>query len=639
MNNSYKKYVDNSVTPNRDNLAVASVEDYYCDAFNFIQQDLSLENLVNQSEQINNDYDKHGMTGNAVSIAASTIIAQQQQQHVESPTVSYGKGKKIKMSKRQLSDTGFDSSSSSSADEMVETTTPSPRKTGCKRMKTMYKSPKEINAENYIHKYNSNNDDDDDSDDGENTNDEKEINSDDNGMNVNTKKYVCVKKVRGRYNRAIRPKVDVSKAVELVKDSDTAAFAVINNQVVKSKCDVENLSKIILDERDRKFAGHMTNMSYYMFVVCKPRDPADRFRLFYANCVNSVTLEYAGRYSNVDRLVMVVSYDKFRFMISYQLLKDLNVPIPQSDDFNSSVYTQKAIRECHFNEVKDFEFLTLLTNTFNLDMTYVRVKTTLMFASLGEYKTNLILDTLNSMHVNKNLYTLPFNLENKEVVVPENVMGNDVYPYIDSVVKLSREMRFKKMDLPRPNDDRAAVALVLDHLKFWLRDKNTKSSDFKSKECFFIYKYGSVVRLLYDAQNANVNKLVKIKKENSACSALIEEYLNVSGIDDNSENFILFSTKFDERITIIKFGVNYLWLTSVIKNIIPIDIIHSYKKHNHHIFNMNKLNRKEINNRHNGMIKLLAFYTGQFLTMDQVIDIAQNNFACTYTNKNYVNNN
>ncbi|QWO71536.1 IE-1 [Orgyia pseudotsugata single capsid nuclopolyhedrovirus] len=621
MNNStYKQYVDNSATPNRDLLTTMALPFDTTD-FTINYDDSQMQTLIEEVNQINEEYEKNGINNTAV----PDVALFEQEVHKMS---KYGQGKKIKMLKKPVSSESEDSEESVSDFEENKPVVNELNKKqlstssfSASRKRKLLPTKKQIDENN----------------DSDSENDEDVV-------GVDKKIILHVKKARGRYKRAVKPTMDMQKASEMVTtETNTAMFAMLNKHVVKTQSDVENLDKMIVDERDRKFVSVMTSTAYYMFVVCKAKNPVDKFRLFYANCVSSVTVEYAGRYSGVDRLVMVVSFNKFRFMISYQLLKDMNIPIPASEDFSSAVDTQKAKRECHFNEVKDFEFLNLLTNTFNLDMTYVRVKTTLFFASLGEYKSNLILDTLNSMNQDKSLYSLPFNMQCKELVVNENVIsgsvngggGGDVYPYVNNIIKMSKGMVYKQLDLKRVEDNKHAMAMVVNNLKFWLRDNRTKSSEFKDKSCLFAYKFASVVRLLYDEKDSRIFNLVKIKKDNNASASVIESYLNMSGVDEKSENFILISTKTDERITIIKCGTEYVWITSVIKNIIPVDIIDTFKKHNHHIFNLNKLNRKEINSRHNGMIKLLAYYTGKFLSMDQIKYVAQNDFSCTYINKNY----
>ncbi|ADB84475.1 immediately early 1 [Apocheima cinerarium nucleopolyhedrovirus] len=412
---------------------------------------------------------------------------------------------------------------------------------------------------------------------------------------------------------------------------DPVVFSIYNSQCKKTqesfndhcqKSQTELSTQTAEDKIDRRFVDYITNNAYYMFIICKPKNLEDKFRLFYVNCVNSVAIEYTARYSHVDRLVMVVSFDKFKFLISYELLQTLKIAIPNSEDFSPKIRAQNKV--CNFNEVKDFEFKNALINIFGLDIVYTRIKTYQLFSCIGENKSASIIQSIHENHNNKSLYTLPLNLYRKEAAKDDIVY--DVSPYVQNIVKHSAELRFKK--LPEIKD-KNVMDYVLESLKFWLRDKNEKSSNVKDKDCFFTYKYGSVARMFYDDKN-NISKLIKIKKEINASANLIESYLEAAGASDESHNFILVTTKADERITIIKVGTEFFWITSVIKDIIATDIINSYKKHVHHIFNLNKSNRKEINNKHNGMIKLLTYYTGGHLTIQDLLQIAQNNFECNY---------
>jgi Trans-activating transcriptional regulator len=447
------------------------------------------------------------------------------------------------------------------------------------------------------------------------------------------KKRTYVKKARGRYKRA-----KMETAIKIEKDlksdaqpADPVVFSIYNSQCKKTqesfndhcqKSQSELLNQTVDDKIARSFVDYITNNAYYMFIVCKPKNLQDRFRLFYVNCVNSVAIEYTARYSHLDRLVMVVSFDKFKFLISYELLKTLKIAIPNSEEFSAKAQAQNKI--CNFNEVKDFEFKNALIGYFGLDIVYTRIKTYQLFSCIGENKSASIVQSIYENHNNKSLYTLPFNLYRKEAAKDDIVY--DVSPYVQNIVKYSEKLKFKQ--LPKI-EDKNVMEYVLESLKFWLRDKNEKSSSVKDKDCFFTYKYGSVVRMFYNEKN-NLSKLIKIKKEINASSNLIESYLETAGAVDDSHNFILITTKADERITIIKVGTEFFWITSVIKDIIATDIINSYKKHVHHVFNLNKSNRKEINNKHNGMIKLLTYFTGGYLTIDNLLHVAQNHFECNY---------
>nr|WUR10842.1 hypothetical protein Caab_133 [Calliteara abietis nucleopolyhedrovirus] len=510
--------------------------------------------------------------------------------------------------------------------------------------------------------------------------------SDENETKIN-----FVRKARGRYKKnrieseiAIDPN-NIGKPQQEMDSNDKSVFSLLNNISIVSReeqqsatastsatiLETEKNALVVDTTMTRQFVNHVTGKKYYMYVVCESKNPNERCHVFYANCVGSVTLSYSNYFCGVDRYVMVVSFDRFRFMISYKLLKKLNVAIPLSEDFSLQQLQNQNQQPnvCYFNDVKDFEFVSLLVDLFQLDTIYARAKTVLMLAAMGQTKSDAVINFLTDLNKKKTMYSMPFEINGKcksiltadsesaaAVLLNNGDDDNDNNDYnyhhhkthgngskiaalndaslfyVDKIVNVTQNARFKTITNAVPINE----TTVLESLKFWLRDKVNKSAQLKSKDCFFTYKYGSVVRLLYDVSDACVNKLVKIKKDTVVTTAQIEYYLNSACANENNDNFILLSNKLDERLTIIKRGVEFIWITSVIKNILPNDIIRSFKKFNHHVFNLNKSNRKEINNRHNGMIKLLAYYTGDVLKFDQIVKIAQNNFGCVYFNKNYI---
>ncbi|UJZ88956.1 ie-1 [Erannis ankeraria nucleopolyhedrovirus] len=585
-------YKNSMMTPHRDSLGAnnSNFEELFKDLSNVEFKDISNVEDMEVTELLQE-------AGNVLNNQVSEDTLHELQRYINLPKSSrtYGKGKSIK-----IVEAADEESSSSSSNSNLSTKIPIKNK---KKLKRKLSAPK---------------------------------NDIDNGDEPKKRKYV--KKARGRYKRA-----KMETAVKIDKDLksdarpvDPVVFSIYNSQCKITqesfnehcqKSQSELINQTADDKIVRSFVDYITNNAYYMFIICKPKNLEDKFRLFYVNCVNSVAIEYTARYSHVDRLVMVVSFDKFKFLISYELLKALKIAIPNSEDFSAKVQAQNKI--CNFNEVKDFEFKNALIGYFGLDIVYTRIKTYQLFSCIGENKSASIVQSVYENHNNKSLYTLPFNLYRKEAAKDDIVC--DVSPYVQNIVTYSEKLKFKT--LPKIENENV-MEYVLESLKFWLRDKNEKSSSVKDKDCFFTYKYGSVVRMFYNEKN-NLSKLIKIKKEVNASSSLIESYLETAGAVDDSHNFILITTKADERITIIKVGTEFFWITSVIKDIIATDIINSYKKHVHHVFNLNKSNRKEINNKHNGMIKLLTYFTGGYLTIDNLLHVAQNHFECNYNVLNY----
>jgi Trans-activating transcriptional regulator len=462
-----------------------------------------------------------------------------------------------------------------------------------------------------------------DDDDRSDTNIDEGIVEDDKPL----KSAVIKSKPRGRYK-----KMTIANVVRPVHSGkptpvDPATDTLFRNILMHQPSDLSSINN------NRMFASHLLDTGYYMFIVVKPsseNNTDDMYTIRYVNCVHSVYNEYTAHHSHHDRLVLVVTYERYRFLISYQLLLDLEIDIPQQDQFDDKkLHTKNQKNQCFFEEVKDFEFLTRLTNFFHLDQVFVQGKISLLMASIGENKARFVHHTLGEMINNKSLFTLPFHMCKKEASA-EELAKYDQSMYVEDIMKLTRGLTFVTLpENKKKNINRLQIIeKVVNSLSFWLRSKDVRSSDMKEKS-YFTYKFGSVVRLLYNQSDKGVNKLFKIKKENGS-ARLIENYLNACKKEPNAHNFILITTKADERITIIKMGVEFIWITSVMKDIIVSDLIKKYRLYNHHIFNLNSVNRKEINNRHNGLVKLMAFYTGKCLTMDEVKTIAINNFECNY---------
>ncbi|AHH82603.1 IE-1 [Buzura suppressaria nucleopolyhedrovirus] len=422
----------------------------------------------------------------------------------------------------------------------------------------------------------------------------------------------------GRYKKVkINESVELNKVPKNLPAVEPKSFALLNRQVTAP---IKTLNTI----NDHRFINFISHQAYYMFVVSKSRNSQNKYRITYANCVAAVTTEYAANYQKIDHLVMVVSIEQFRFMISYNLLINLNIPIPASEDLGKKCCDASQLsKRCFFNEVKDFEFKSLLIHTFQLDVCYAKTKMILLFNALGSDKTDCVMETMKDLHKDELFSQLPVNLYQREATED---MRYDISPYVLSIVNLSEGLTFRKAS--RPANDTEAINDVINVLRFWLREKNVRSADTKDKDCFFTYKYGSIVRLFYD-DSPKIKNLTKLKKANNATSGIITSYLEVSSSKNDSDNFLLISTKNDERITIIKKGYEYIWITSVISDIIASDIINAFKKHTHHVFNLNNSTRKEVNYKHNGLIKLMSFYTSDYLSFSHMFEISKK-FNCNF---------
>ncbi|UOQ18793.1 IE-1 [Olene mendosa nucleopolyhedrovirus] len=456
-------------------------------------------------------------------------------------------------------------------------------------------------------------------------------------------------KSKKREKRKLESEVASAPAAKLMKKPDEAPTMEIarptmeiarqsefNRQIVNCRED----SRVATGARDKRFASYVYNSNYYMFIVSEDADSNERpFKVTYANCVWCIKQDYRRNYRHVDNKVMVLSIDKCRFMISYRLLKKMNVSIPPSEDIERQLLaTAEERREdaCYFNEIKDFEFLTLLINTFHLDMCYTRVKIFMLLSSMGDAKSKLLWNWVYGLIKDETLFHIPVNYGHRQPIVEEDILAspapdcdasasNADSEHVKSIVSAGEGLNFKV----------AAAQLTaeqaLDSVKFWLRTKSNDAVQ-KTKECYINYKYACIVRLLYDEQDKRIANLLKIKKPGAGSAELVEQYLNACAkLPRDSQNFLLVTTKNEERLSLIKNGPRLVWISGVAKDICVGDIINKFDgQFEHHVFKLNKVSRKELNNRHNGLLKLVSLYTSAAVDLSALIEIAQTRFECDY---------
>lgn len=455
-------------------------------------------------------------------------------------------------------------------------------------------------------------------------------NDDDIGVVVEDRERILIKpKSRGRYAK----KMCVSSAmkpvhVETPTPSDPATDSLFREIITKQ---LQQNDDVVVDN-SRIFTSHFLDTSYYMFIISKSSNVDEVYSLRYINCVHSVHNEYTAHHMHHDRFVLVVTIERYRFMISYNLLLGMNIEIPTQDQFSEKQLSDTNKNMCIFEEVKDFKFLSLLINTFRLDQVYIQGKVSLLLASVGESKSRVIFDQLTQMMDTGMMFTLPMSVTKKEAPNQDELKKYDMSMYVEDIMKYTTGLHFNKFEEDRKLSRAQIVDSVSKSLSFWYENKQTiknRNKQQQQEKSNFTYKYGCIARQFYDPTHKGVKKLFKVKKENGS-TKLIENYLNACKERFENYSFILITTKSDERITIIKNGMEFLWITSVIKDIIVTDIIKKYKMYNHYVYNLNNGNRKEINIRHNGMIKLLSNYTGGRLTLNEATGIAVESFNCNF---------
>ncbi|ADD73721.1 IE-1 [Lymantria xylina nucleopolyhedrovirus] len=418
-----------------------------------------------------------------------------------------------------------------------------------------------------------------------------------------------------------------SQTVEIARQSEF-------NRLIVNCCED---ARVAGGARDKRFANYVYNSNYYMFIVSEDAERA--FKVTYANCVWCIKQDYRRNYRHVDNKVMVLSIDKCRFMISYKLLKKMNVYIPPSEDIERQLSTAtEETREdaCYFNEIKDFEFLTLLINTFHLDMCYTRVKMFMLLSSMGDAKSKLLWNWVYGLIKDETLFHIPVNYGHRQPIVEEDFLASPApdcvasassadSEHVKSIVSAGEGLSFKVAAA------QLSVEQALDSVKFWLRVKSNDAVQ-KTKDCYINYKYACIVRLLYDERDRRIANLLKIKKPGAGTAELVEYYLNVCAkLPRDSQNFLLVTTKNEERLSLVKNGPRLVWISGVARDICVGDIINKFDgQFEHHVFKLNKVSRKELNNRHNGLLKLVSLYTSAAVDLSVLVEIAQTQFECDY---------
>jgi hypothetical protein len=203
--------------------------------------------------------------------------------------------------------------------------------------------------------------------------------------------------------------------------------------------------------------------------------------------------------------------------------------------------------------------------------------------------------------------------------------------YLADIIKYSEDKRFIKYQGREKREDRLMAARS--KLEFWYKNR----IEDKDKNCYyFTYKYGSVAKIFFTLNTKDTKRFCSIKRNKTkdvSDLVLIENYLDVCAQKPDCDNFILVVNKKDERISIIKNGDTFFWITSILSEIIIGDVLDKYKLMKHHVFKLNIRNRKDINIKHNGIIMLVSMYTSKYLDLEGIIDIGINNFRCEYYKK------
>jgi hypothetical protein len=492
---------------------------------------------------------------------------------------------------------------------------------------------KEQQTNNEDNNNNNNNNNSNDDDDNDN-------NDDDNNVNGRKRKYEINRKNRQKYKKTMINS-DVSYEQALMRSEKNIISTIASSFNINQYFSHDFTPYLQQFEDDGnnsmscgRFVEHITETGYYMFVVKRATAAAGstkKFEIIFAKYVVNVAHEYTANYYMVDTRVFIVTFDRVRFMISYDLIKECGIHIPPSEDFDEEA-KRNVLKKCYFMEVYSFNFKRELTVRFNLDLYYCQTKMVTMMQCMGENKTGFMLKKMYDMFMDRSLFTLPIMLSRTAAATPTVIESTTtattaantmtmimsenekkstfvVSPYIKQILKHSEGMKFKMAPAPSetPMDELTATL----------------------GKCSLTIKYNSIAGLLYKTTDSN---LKKVKKEDGS-AYLVEQYLTQNESLPDAHNFIVLTFKNEERLTIVKREKEYFWILPEIKNLDALQMAHKFSEKEgvvHHMFFIEKANRRESNSAHNKLIKIVALIVQNVVALSVSITFVERNLPCVY---------
>nr|UPO71130.1 immediate early 1 [Trichoplusia ni single nucleopolyhedrovirus] len=445
---------------------------------------------------------------------------------------------------------------------------------------------------------------------------------------------------------SINTSLDSVDGQERSKDHDSRTNDLFENKIIPNMMTMER-------DNNRKFVQYILNGHNYLFLVYENKYNAKTFnknpngsiyKIEYVNCVQSIYKYYNANYSHIDRTCKVVSFNRFRFAISMNLLNKMQIELPATEHFKKEDLKKISPKNtfCLLNEVKDPDFISKLTNIFGLDNIYIQGQLTMLLSSIGENRAKILNQHITAMIEDKSLFTIPLHLSRSKEL--EETVDDDLNPnntnvssaYIRDIIELSNKLKFKAPIIPL-SIFKTKEQNIENTLNFWIdtQKNNNERDKTLAKSLQFTYKFTSVARVLFDETDSDVNKLFKVKKEPGSV-AMIEDYLQACESVPNGNNFIMINTLNDERVTIVKAKNEFFWIcTNNPNNLIHCnDIIMAFKNFKHHLLSLVPSNRKDLNNRHSGLIKLVAYHLGGDVDIIFVRAMC-GKFKCNYLYKEF----
>nr|ACJ04632.1 Ie-1 [Iragoides fasciata nucleopolyhedrovirus] len=467
--------------------------------------------------------------------------------------------------------------------------------------------------------------------------DNSETDDDDEKLKIDEKKLYSFKRT------LLRPKYKKNKIVNSVIVNETNVAVTSNkqqivateNEISKYFCQefTSHLEKFNNNEIDKfisnkRFCDYMAETSFYTFLIKKNEYNKHKYDVTYMTYTKNVCKEYANKYYLIDNRVFVVTIERCRFMVSYNLVKFFNIEIPEFQDMQEI----NDPKRCSFIDTVG-TFKTLLIAAFELNMYYLQTTLAAKFIALGELRSSHILRKFNEMFQDSSMFTLPLVVsqdnnsesDNCELITPQK-QRLLVSPYVMQIIKISKNLKYPQCSLNE---------FAINNLKKVVIENYSGGS--------LTYKYASVANLLYTNYkynskvledknfNDNVykNEFKSIKKEDGSL-LMINYYLFQNADNENGHNFILATFKNEDRLTIIKKKELFYWIYLELQDNNAKEKINKFNKFLHHTFVISKANRRDSCVIHNHLIKLIALVVQELIPLSNAIEFAQKQLNCKH---------
>ncbi|AXU41462.1 IE-1 [Alphabaculovirus altermyunipunctae] len=431
------------------------------------------------------------------------------------------------------------------------------------------------------------------------------------------------RKLCGKYNKESRATiVPIPHLSSQTSEDDSSLEQRENSHKINEMLKIDRRVFEGRYDMSRRFVDFYTSKMCHMFLITEPNENGnDKFELRYINTVHSVMHEYKTYHVSNGNSVIVLTLNRYKFLIVEQLLDAMNMPVPLAERIDAPKQN-----EVSFTDIKDNKYISLLVKHFDLDTVIAQTELMFLYSAMDRNKGKYVHNKLTNLVEDNTLFSLPVNVSRKEAANAEdevqNICNSQESKYVKDIVYHAQTIHFNQVENVsryQPQSYYKYIDRLKEEISIWLPAALTNYRGDIKKKRDFTYKYGSVARIFFSSSDSDILKQVRKEKGGRF---LVENYLQCNR-EDTTDSFILIDTKQDERLTIVKKGLSFIWLNSIHTDIKPADIIDKFKFGTHHVLSLNKNTRKEVNARHNGLIKLIAHFTSGALKINHVVMLAK----------------